>query len=176
MHNVFLCGDVHHGAYKASFDRIFREQSLPDTPSFYVHAPARVDPAAAPAGQDTLFVLVPIGHLSDDGRQDIETMKGQARAWVIERLRQAGVADLEQHLKFEMCYTPRSWQQMFNLAKGAAFGLSHNFTQVGYLRPHNRHDTYKNVYFVGSSTHPGAGVPMALLSARLTVERVLAGR
>lgn len=176
VHNVFLCGDVQHGAYKASFDRIFGRQSLPDKPSFYVHAPARVDPAAAPPGQDTLFVLVPVGHLDDDGRQDQDELKRRARAWVIKRLRGIGVDDLEQHLKFEVSYTPRSWQNMFNLAKGAAFGLSHNFTQVGYLRPHNRHAAYRNVYFVGSSTHPGAGVPMALLSARLTTERALAGR
>jgi phytoene dehydrogenase-like protein len=51
--------------------------------------------------------------------------------------------------------------------------LSHNSTQVGYLRPHNRHARYGNLYFTGSSTHPGAGLPMALLSARLVVERIL---
>jgi phytoene dehydrogenase-like protein len=62
---------------------------------------------------------------------------------------------------------------MYNLAKGAAFGLSHNFMQVGYLRPHNRHHRYSNLYFVGSSTHPGTGLPMVLLSARLTTERIL---
>jgi phytoene desaturase len=70
-------------------------------------------------------------------------------------------------------YTPREWMNTYNLAKGAAFGLSHNFWQVGYLRPRNRHARYRNLYFVGSSTHPGAGLPMALLSARLTTERIL---
>lgn len=62
---------------------------------------------------------------------------------------------------------------MYNLAKGAAFGLSHNFWQVGYLRPHNRHGRYRNLYFVGASTHPGTGLPIVLLSARLAVERIL---
>jgi phytoene desaturase len=57
--------------------------------------------------------------------------------------------------------------------KGSAFGLSHNFTQVGYLRPHNRHSRYKNLYFVGASTHPGTGVPIVLISARLVMERIL---
>ena len=70
-------------------------------------------------------------------------------------------------------YTPRDWLRIYNLAKGAAFGLSHDFWQVGYLRPHNRHPRYGNLYFVGSSTHPGAGLPMALLSARLTTERIV---
>jgi phytoene dehydrogenase-like protein len=82
--------------------------------------------------------------------------------------------DLEKHLKFEVSYTPRDWRTRYNLARGSAFGLSHNFLQVGYLRPHNRHDRYRNLYFVGSSTHPGTGLPMVLLSARLTTERILA--
>jgi phytoene dehydrogenase-like protein len=75
--------------------------------------------------------------------------------------------------KFETCYTPEDWASLYNLAKGAAFGLSHNFTQVGYLRPQNRHRIYKNLYFVGASTHPGTGLPMVLLSGELTSKRVI---
>lgn len=168
VHNVFLSGD-----YRASFDRIFHDHTLPDQPSFYVHAPARVDPAAAPEGQDTLFVLVPVGHVDDHSAQDWDALAARSRSFVIRRLAELGVTDLEQHLKYEVTYTPREWMNIYNLAKGAAFGLSHNFWQVGYLRPHNRHARYRNLYFVGSSTHPGAGLPMALLSARLTTERIL---
>ena len=84
-----------------------------------------------------------------------------------------GISDLRQHIKFEITYTPKEWKQQFNLAKGAAFGLSHNFWQVGYLRPQNRHAKYKNLYFAGASTHPGTGLPIVLLSARLTTERIL---
>lgn len=85
-----------------------------------------------------------------------------------------GVSDLDEHLKFEVSYTPRTWSSMYNLAKGAAFGsISHNFTQVGYLRPKNRHRRYRNLYFAGGSTHPGNGLPLVLLSAHLTAERVL---
>jgi phytoene desaturase len=168
-HNVFLAGD-----YRASFDRIFKDHLLPDEPSFYVHAPARADPSAAPAGQDTLMVLVPVGHLDEGLAQDWDALQARARAAVIHRLAAStGITDLEQHLKFEVSYTPHDWFSLYNLAKGAAFGLSHNFLQVGYLRPHNRHRRYGNLYFVGSSTHPGTGLPMVLLSARLTTERIL---
>lgn len=168
-HNVFLAGD-----YKASFDRIFNDFTLPDQPSFYVHAPARTDPAAAPTGQDTLMVLVPTGHLNEHSQQDWEALKQQARASVLRRLAaEMDITDLEQHIKFEVSYTPVQWKEMYNLAKGAAFGLSHNFTQVGYLRPQNRHVQYKNLYFAGASTHPGTGLPIVLLSARLTSERIL---
>lgn len=166
VHNVFLAKD-----YRGSFDKIFKDHSLPDRPSFYVHAPSRVDPDAAPEGQDSLFVLVPVGHLAEG--QDWKDLCSRARTSVLEGLAEAGIRDLESHLKFEVMYSPRTWLQRYNLAKGAAFGLSHNFWQVGYLRPHNRHDRYENLYFVGSSTHPGTGLPMVLLSARLTVERIL---
>jgi phytoene desaturase len=168
-HNVFLAGD-----YRGSFDRIFNDHLLPDEPSFYVHAPARTDPSAAPDGEDTLMVLVPAGHLDTGIAQDWDALQSCARAAVIRRLAASvGIVDLEQHMKFEVSHTPRDWFSIYNLAKGAAFGLSHNFMQVGYLRPQNRHRRYGNLYFVGSSTHPGTGLPMVLLSARLTTERIL---
>lgn len=167
-HNVFLCGD-----YRASFDRIFQAHTLPDEPSFYIHAPARTDLSAAPDKQDTLMVLVPVGHMDDSTRQDWNTMQIQARTAVLSRLAKLDMGDLERHLKFEVSYTPQDWQTRYNLAKGAAFGLSHNFMQVGYLRPQNRHPRYRNLYFAGGSTHPGTGLPLVLISARLTTERIL---
>lgn len=167
-HNIFLSGD-----YRASFDRIFKDKTLPNEPSFYVHAPARTDPGAAPSGQDTLFVLVPVGHLDEASSQDWDMLQSRARSIVLDRLAKMGLADLEEHLKFEISYSPHDWKDQYNLAKGSAFGLSHDFWQVGYLRPQNRHRRYRNLYFVGSSTHPGTGLPMVLISARLTTERIL---
>ena len=168
-HNVFLGGD-----YKASFEQIFKDHTLPEVPSFYVHAPACTDVAAAPEGEETLYVLVPVGHLDARSEQDWEALVDRARETVFARLAQEmGAADLRQHIKFEIVYQPKVWKERFNLEKGAAFGLSHNFWQVGYLRPQNRHKEYKNLYFTGASTHPGTGLPIVLLSARLTTERIL---
>jgi phytoene desaturase len=168
-HNVFLGGD-----YKASFDQIFEDHTLPEVPSFYIHAPARTDAAAAPQGEDTLYVLVPVGHLSERTAQDWDALVKRARETVFARIeKEMGITDLQENIKFEIVYQPKVWKERFNLQKGAAFGLSHNFWQVGYLRPHNRHDKYKNMYFAGASTHPGTGLPIVLLSARLTTERIL---
>jgi len=98
----------------------------------------------------------------------------RARETVFTRLaKEMGITDLKEHIKFEIVYQPKVWKERFNLVKGAAFGLSHNFWQVGYLRPNNRHDKYKNMYFAGASTHPGTGLPIVLLSARLTTERIM---
>jgi phytoene desaturase len=168
-HNVFLGGD-----YKASFDSIFDDHTLPEQPSFYIHAPTRTDPSAAPEGQDTLYVLVPVGHLDESQNQDWDAIINRARQTVFERIeKEMGISDLREHIKFEIMNTPATWKQTYNLEKGAAFGLSHNFWQVGFLRPRNRHAKYKNLYFTGASTHPGTGLPIVLLSARLTTERIL---
>jgi phytoene desaturase len=166
-HNVFLSGD-----YRASFDRIFHDHTLPERPSFYIHVPNRTDPAAAPPGHDDLMVLVPVGCIHEELGQDFDALRARAKETVFRRLERLGVTDLEAHITHEVSYTPHDWREMFNLARGAAFGLGHNFTQVGYLRPQNRHGRYRNLYFCGASTHPGTGVPIVLIGAGLVEERI----
>ena len=168
-HNVFLADH----RYRESFDSIFKGLTLPEEPSFYVCAPSRSDPSFAPPGADSLMVLVPVGHLDENHPQQWEELEKRARRTVIGRLESLGLVDLEKRIIFEEKWGPDYYRDRLKLAKGAAFGLSHNFSQVGYLRPHNRHATYRNLYFTGASTHPGTGLPIVLLSARLTVERIL---
>jgi phytoene desaturase len=167
-HNVFLADDQ----YKESFDQIFKELTLPETPSFYLNVPARTDASFAPEDGEGIMALVPVGHINDRGSQDWEAIEQRSRRIIFDRLAQMGMPDLESRLVFEAKWGPPYYRKALNLAKGAAFGLSHNFFQVGYLRPHNRHDRYRNLYFVGASTHPGTGLPIVLLSARLVSERV----
>jgi phytoene desaturase len=167
-HTLFLADD-----YRANFTSIIDDLALPHNPSLYVHAPARLDPAMAPPGEDTLIAIVPVGHLSENGGQDWRGRRDRARQEVLHRLAGLGITDLEAHLKFEVSYTPLSWRKRYNLMKGATHGLCHNLTQLGYFRPSNRHPRYHNLYFVGASTHPGTGLPTALVSARLAAERIL---
>jgi phytoene desaturase len=167
-HTLFLSGD-----YRASSDRIFHDHTLPESPSFYIHVPNRTDPSAAPAGCDTLMGLVPVGCLYEELNQDFEALRARAKEAVFKRLTTLGITDLEAHITHEVSYTPYDWREQFNLARGATFGLKHNISQLGYLRPHNRHSRYKNLYFCGASTHPGTGVPIAFLGAGLVEERIL---
>ena len=167
-HNVFLAGD-----YRRSYERVLKDHTLPDEPSFYLHAPARVDPSLAPEGQDTLIVAVPVGHIDDTAHQDWCAIQKQARELVLRRLAAVGAGDIRAHIKFEVSYTPRDWLERYNLTYGSTLGLAHNLTQMGYLRPHNRHRRYRNLYFVGASTHPGSGVPSVLLSSRFVTQRIL---
>ncbi len=167
-HTLFLADD-----YRANFDSILDNLDLPENPSLYIHAPARLDPAMAPAGQDTLVAIVPVGHLSNDSEQDWQVIRDRARQEVFRRLSLLGIANLESHIKFEVNYTPLSWRKRYNLVKGSTHGLAHNLTQLGYFRPANRHPHYHNLYFAGASTRPGTGLPTALVSARLAATRLL---
>ncbi|MCX6320665.1 MAG: phytoene desaturase family protein [Bacteroidia bacterium] len=168
-HSVFLSDGFREG-----LDRIFKDKSVSDHPSFYVHAPARTDPSAAPQNQDTLSVIVGAGHIDKNKKQDWDDMKKKTRTAVIQRLKQLGLKDLDEHIKFEICYTPENWESACNISRGSVFGsLAHNIFQMGYFRPHNNHSRYKNLFFVGGSTHPGNGIPNVLLSAKLTTERIL---
>ncbi len=166
-HTLFLADD-----YRENFRSIDRDLSLPANPSLYIHAPARLDPSMAPTGQDTLIVIVPVGHLSENGEQNWSELRDKARAHVFRRLQSFSITDLEAHIKFEETYTPPAWAKRYNLVKGSTHGLSHRLTQMAYFRPSNRHPRYQNLYFVGASTHPGTGIPTAMVSGRLVAERI----
>ena len=167
-HTLFLAND-----YRENFDSIIRDLDLPANPSLYIHAPARLDPSMAPSGQDTLIAIVPVGHMSENGEQDWAAIRDQAREHVFRRLRSIGISDLEEHIKFEMNFTPLSWRKRYNLVKGSTHGLCHNLTQLGYFRPDNRHSQYHNLYFTGASTRPGTGLPTAMVSGHQSAQRIL---
>ena len=166
-HTLFLADD-----YRANFDSIIDDLSIPDNPSLYIHAPARLDPTSAPPGQDTLIAIVPVGHMDDAESQDWAVIRERARNHVFRRLGTLGITDLQDHIKFETNFTPQSWRKRYNLMKGATHGLSHTLMQLAYMRPKNRHPRYHNVYFVGASTHPGTGVPSALIGGHHVANRV----
>ena len=176
-HNIFLADE-----YRDSFDDIFKRKLIPKEPSFYVNVPSRADPTAAPANTDSVVVLVPVGHLLDEregqglnpqDQQDWDAMVDRARRAVFSTVKSRTGADLEKHMVHEMINTPGTWKSIFNLDKGAILGLSHSFFNVLSFRPSTRHSKYRNVYFVGASTHPGTGVPICLAGSKITSEQIL---
>ncbi len=168
-HSTFLSDSFREG-----LDKIFTDKSMGDDPCFYIHAPVRTDPSAAPEGCDTLSVAVGVGHLDPHHPQDWDRITNKARDVVFRKLKKIGIDDIEAHIKFEIVTTPGNWEEALNVTKGSVFGsLGHNILQMGYFRPHNRDSKYKNLYFTGGSTHPGNGIPMVLMSARLVSERII---
>ena len=182
-HNVFLASE-----FKDSFDDIFKRQSIPEEPSFYVNVPSRIDPSAAPEGKDSVVVLVPVGHLlktagqgpladeiglDPENQQDWERMINKAREAIFTTVESRTGANLRDSVITEMINEPYSWESKFNLDKGAILGLSHSFFNVLSFRPSTKHGSYKDLYFVGASTHPGTGVPIVLAGSKITTEQIL---
>lgn len=176
-HNVFLADE-----YRNSFDDIFKQQLIPKEPSFYVNVPSRVDPTAAPTNKDSVVVLVPVGHLLDDGegrglnpqnKQDWDVMVNKAREAVFSTVEQRTGAKIRESVIQEIINTPGTWKDKFNLDKGAILGLSHSFFNVLSFRPNTKHPRYGKLYFVGASTHPGTGVPICLAGSKITSEQIL---
>lgn len=167
-HNLFFTEE-----YNKGFKEVLDKSTPPATPHFYVQAPSRTDKSRAPEGQDTWSVMIPINKIDPNNPIDWKKYRDEVRSFVFTRLAQAGLADVEKHVKFEVCYLPTDWQNYLNLTNGSVYGLHHNLFQIGYFRPSRQHKKYKNLYFVGADTHPGSGLPTVLLSSKYTVEKIL---
>lgn len=165
-HNVVFSSD-----YKVNLDDIFERQVLPEDPAFYVCIPNRTDPSLAPDGCDSVYVLAPVPHKTDnvDWVKDEEAFKARILNKMSERL---GMTDIKDHIVYEKTFTPDDWASEYNLWKGSAFGLSHSFFQSAYFRPQNKSRTLSNVYFAGASTVPGNGIPMVVISGSLAAKRI----
>lgn len=120
------------------------------------------------------MVLVPVGHLTNDPErpQDWNSLINHAREVVFETIKSRTGASLRDSVIHESVETPMSWKSKFNLDRGAILGLSHSFFNVLSFRPKIRHDI-RGLYFVGASTHPGAGVPVALSGARIVSDCIV---
>jgi phytoene desaturase len=81
--------------------------------------------------------------------------------------------DINKNLVSKTILGPEHWQNMFNLYRGSGLGLAHDLSQIGYFRPHNTDEKFKNLFYVGASTIPGTGLPMAVVSSRLTTEQII---
>lgn len=176
-HNIFLAEN-----FKSSFDDIFKRHSLPAEPSFYINVPSRIDRTAAPDGKDSVVVLVPVGHLHNategigldaSNEQDWANLISKARSTILETVKARVGIDIASLITNEIVNDPRVWEEKFNLDRGAILGLSHSFFNVLSFRPKTKHGDYKNLFFVGASTHPGTGVPICLAGAKITSEQVL---
>jgi phytoene desaturase len=157
---------------RAACEDIFDRHRVPVDPPYYVCNPSKSDPALAPPGCENLYVLVPVPSQAPGREIDWDIEGPRLEAAMLERLERFGLCDLRRHLVARRVFTPVDFARSFSATRGEAFGLAHGMDQVGWFRPHNRHPRHENLYFVGQSTHPGCGVPMVLISARLVTERI----
>ena len=165
-HHMMLLGP----RYEALLKDIFKRHKLADDFSLYLHRPTATDPAMAPAGCDTFYVLSPVPHLQS-GTNWAEQAEPY-RVAIAEALEKTVLPGLREHLTVSFVTTPQDFQDNLLSYKGAAFGLEPLLLQSAWFRPHNRSEDVKDLFMVGASTHPGAGIPGVLMSAK-ALETVL---
>jgi phytoene desaturase len=127
--------------------------------------PTLTDPSLAPAGHEAFYVLAPVPHLGAD--IDWAQAAGPFRDRLMQFLEANYLPDLQANLVAEHSIDPRHFRDTLNSHLGAAFSVQPKLTQSAWFRPHNRADEFDNLYFVGAGTHPGAGLPGVLASAKI---------
>lgn len=156
--------------YKGLVSEIFRHQNLPEDFSLYLHRPTATDPSLAPPGCDSWYVLSPVPHL---GAQIDWTIAAEAyRNRIIKYLEERYLPDLSKHIVSEHRIDPLHFRDTLNSHLGSAFSVEPILTQSAWFRPHNLSEDIPNLYFVGAGTHPGAGLPGVMSSAKIVAEMI----
>jgi phytoene desaturase len=157
--------------YRELLRDIFDGPSLPEDFSLYLHAPTVTDPSLAPPGCGSHYVLSPVPHL---GKANVDWNQEAPRyaeriLTALERL----MPDLRRHVVTKRWFAPNDFQNVFSSFQGSAFSLAPKLGQSAWFRPHNRDPRIDGLYIVGAGTHPGAGVPGVVSSAKATASVIL---
>lgn len=153
--------------YKRNLEDITHRKVASEDISIYVRNSVVTDPATAPPGHSALYILVPVPNNSS--HIDWSQEKGRYRERVLRLLAErTPYKDLEHHIQQEAIVTPEDWQAKRSVYLGATFNMSHNWSQMLFMRPHNKFEEFDHCYLVGGGTHPGSGLPTIFESARIS--------
>lgn len=147
--------------------------NIPENPSFYIYSPSQIDETVAPKGQELFYVLIPVPNLQKNPEIWTPQFTESYIDQVLTRISKIpGFSDFKQHIAFKKWFTPVDFKNSFNLYEGATFGLKPILTQSNFFRPQAKALKIKNLYFAGSSTHPGAGIPIVMMSGKIAAEQI----
>ncbi len=167
-HHMILFGP----RYKGLLDDIYTHGVLPQDFSLYLHHPTVSDPSMAPEGCSTFYALAPVAH---QGKLPIdwEEMGPVLEKRILDEVGRRLIPDIHERIVTKFHYTPADFGTDLNAHLGSAFSLEPVLTQSAWFRVHNRDDVLSNLYFVGAGTHPGAGIPGVVGSAKATAELMI---
>ena len=164
LHNIFFSRD-----YATEFRYLFEEKTIHDDPTVYLNITSKYEPTDAPADGENWFVMV--NAPANDG-QDWDALIAATRANIIQKLSRLLGADIASLIACEDVLDPRLIESRTSSAQGALYGNSSNNRFAAFLRHANFSSQFRNLYFVGGSVHPGGGIPLCLLSARITADLI----
>ena len=155
--------------WEEHFDQIFDDPQWPDDPAYYLCVPSETDESVAPEGHSNLFVLVPIA----PGLEDTPALRNDYRELILDDIAEHTGTDLRDRIVVEESFCVEDFTDRYNSFKGTALGMAHTLRQTALFRPPHRSKEVDGLYFTGSYTTPGIGVPMCLISGELTADAVL---
>ncbi|MGA9399391.1 phytoene desaturase family protein [Haladaptatus sp.] len=155
--------------WNSHFDEIFEEPAWPDDPAYYLCVPSKTDDSVAPEGHSNLFALVPIA----PGLPDGPAIRENFREKVLSDIETNTGVSLHDRIVFEKSFSVSEFADRYNSTKGTALGLAHTLMQTGPMRPHHRSSKVDGLYFTGSYTNPGIGVPMCLIGGQHTADAMI---
>jgi len=160
-HHTICFGD----SYQDHLKKIFDDKILTDDISYYLHRPTATDPSMAPENHDAFYVLVPVpNNLSGINWKE----KGDSfKELVIAKMEKTTLPNLRENIVSDFYLTPDYFEQELSTLHGSGFSIQPKFTQSAYFRFHNQSEIFSNMFFVGAGTHPGAGMPGVLSSAKV---------
>jgi phytoene desaturase len=160
-HHTIYFGD----AYKKHLDKIFEKKILSDDISYYLHRPSATDPNMAPDDQDAFYVLVPV----PNNLSKINWIKkgDKFKNLILEKMDKTVLPGIKENVVSDFYLTPDYFEIDLSTLHGSGFSIQPKFSQSAYFRFHNQSEIFKNLYFVGAGTHPGAGMPGVLSSAKV---------
>ena len=160
-HHTICFGD----SYQDHLKKIFDDKILTDDISYYLHRPTATDPSMAPENHDAFYVLVPVpNNLSGINWKE----KGDSfKELVIAKIEKTTLPNLRENIVSDFYLTPDYFEQELSTLHGSGFSIQPKFTQSAYFRFHNQSEIFSNMFFVGAGTHPGAGMPGVLSSAKV---------
>lgn len=168
---------VHNFVFGKDFSKnmtaIFSGEKVTDA-SFYVYIASKMDASLAPLNKDGLYIMLPVSNTADAKYEwDNETI-ADYRNYILTTLKTIdGFEMIDQEIVTEKCFTPLDFENKFNAYNGAVFGLLPSLMQSGSMRPQSKAKNCDNLYFTGNSIHPGAGVPIVLVSAKIAAQELM---
>ena len=152
-------------SYEKHLDKIFEKKILSEDISYYLHRPSATDPNMAPSGQDAFYVLVPVPNNLSNINWSNEGEK--FKNLILEKMDSSVLPGIKKNVVSDFYLTPDYFEKDLATLHGSGFSIQPKFSQSAYFRFHNQSEVFKNLYFVGAGTHPGAGMPGVLSSAKV---------
>lgn len=167
-HHMILFGP----RYRGLLDDIYKHGVVSEDFSLYLHHPTITDPSMAPEGHSTFYALAPVPHMGK-APVDWDTVRPLLEKRILDEVGRRLIPDIHDRIVTKFSYAPPDFTQDLAAHLGSAFSLEPVLTQSAYFRAHNRDDSIPNLYFVGAGTHPGAGIPGVVGSAKATAALML---